>query len=185
MVSWNIRSMRPLSKNGMPARYSNTYKTLVPLAANSAWSPALGPAHLPWLFRKNRLNIGRHKPSRTWFCCRTNQFHRGTRRSGRTRGRIHVHSLVCLPMTRPMLRFMLLPEATDESLRIQVGGTKFVEQFWTQRGWTIRQPAVEKTTDCKDMTEIATEIATGAGILEQYNQAITEVLTGPTCNGEL
>ena len=30
----------------------NAYKTLVPLAANSAWSPALGPAHLPWLFQK-------------------------------------------------------------------------------------------------------------------------------------
>jgi len=30
----------------------NAYSTLVPLAANSPWSPALGPAHLPWLFQK-------------------------------------------------------------------------------------------------------------------------------------
>ena len=30
----------------------NAYRTLVPLAADSPWSPALGPAHLPWLFQK-------------------------------------------------------------------------------------------------------------------------------------
>ncbi|HEU5321836.1 MAG TPA: molybdopterin-dependent oxidoreductase, partial [Methylomirabilota bacterium] len=28
----------------------NAYRTLVPLADNSPWSAALGPAHLPWLF---------------------------------------------------------------------------------------------------------------------------------------
>jgi len=32
----------------------NGYSTLVPLAANSLWSAALGPAHLPWLFQKDQ-----------------------------------------------------------------------------------------------------------------------------------
>ena len=32
----------------------NGYNTLVPLAANSPWSAALGPAHLPWLFQKDQ-----------------------------------------------------------------------------------------------------------------------------------
>ena len=51
----------------------NAFKTLVPLAANSAWSPALGPAHLPWLFQKKAPS---NWPTPTkpdiWFCYRTN-----------------------------------------------------------------------------------------------------------------
>ena len=40
----------------------NAYKTLVPLAADSAWSPALGLAHLPWLFQKKQPE---HWPKQT------------------------------------------------------------------------------------------------------------------------
>ena len=32
----------------------NAYKTLMPLVSDSPWSPALGPAHLPWLFLKTQ-----------------------------------------------------------------------------------------------------------------------------------
>ena len=47
---------------------------------------------------------------------------------------------------------LLLPEATDlESLQmIKVGGTKFVEQFWTARGVVLRQPAVEPQGEARD-----------------------------------
>ena len=88
----------------------NAYKTLVPLAANSAWSPALGPAHLPWLFPEKPPE---HWPAPTkpdiWFCYRTNpaRFHRGTRRrwpnawpSFRSQSRLPT------PMTRPITSLM-------------------------------------------------------------------------------
>ncbi len=39
----------------------NAYQTLVPLANNSPWSAALGPAHLPWLFSMIRPNPGRRR----------------------------------------------------------------------------------------------------------------------------
>ncbi|MAI12146.1 MAG: molybdopterin oxidoreductase [Rhodospirillaceae bacterium TMED167] len=156
----------------------NAYRTLVPLAANSAWSPALGPAHLPWLFQKKPPE---HWPTPTkpdiWFCYRTNPAISSWNAPEVAERVAEFPFTVSFAYTYDETNHfadLLLPEATDlESLQlIQVGGTKFVEQFWTQQGWTIRQPAVENTTDCMDMSDIATEIATRAGILEQYNHAL-------------
>ncbi|NQV55207.1 MAG: molybdopterin-dependent oxidoreductase, partial [Rhodospirillales bacterium] len=51
----------------------NAYRTLVPLVGNSAWSPALGPAHLPWLFQKKApANWPTPTKPDIWFCYRTN-----------------------------------------------------------------------------------------------------------------
>ena len=68
----------------------------------------------------------------------------------------------------------LLPEATDlESLQlIRIGSTKFIEQFWNQQGWAVRQPVVDPVVDARDMTDIATELARRTGLLAPYNQAI-------------
>ena len=63
------------SKNGWNPKpgIRNAYDSLVPLAANGPWSPALGPAHLPWLFQKEQPE---NWPTATkpdiWFCYRTN-----------------------------------------------------------------------------------------------------------------
>jgi phenylacetyl-CoA:acceptor oxidoreductase len=69
---------------------------------------------------------------------------------------------------------VLLPDATDlESLQLmRVGTTKTVEQFWKHQGWAIRQPVGDKVVDCRDMTDISTELARRVGILEEYNEAI-------------
>ena len=68
----------------------------------------------------------------------------------------------------------LLPEATGlESLQlIRIGSTTFIEQFWNQQGWAVRQPVVDPVVDARDMTDIATELARRTGLLERYNQAI-------------
>ena len=51
----------------------NAYKMLVPLAANSPWSAALGPAHLPWLFQKDPPKPWtRQTLPDMWICYRTN-----------------------------------------------------------------------------------------------------------------
>lgn len=69
---------------------------------------------------------------------------------------------------------VLLPECTDiESTQlIRIGGSKFIEQFWDHEGFALRQPAVKPAGDTRDFTEIATELAVRAGLLEKYNEAI-------------
>ncbi len=81
---------------------------------------------------------------------------------------------------------ILLPEATDlESLQlIQIGKTKFTEQFWKYQGWAVRQPAVDYQVDCKDMTNIATELASRVGILDEYITAINKGAAGARLFGE-
>jgi phenylacetyl-CoA:acceptor oxidoreductase len=69
---------------------------------------------------------------------------------------------------------VLLPEATDiESLQLsRIGSTGSGENFWHHQGWAIRQAAVAPAGECRDMTDIATELAKRAGILRRYNEAI-------------
>ena len=156
----------------------NAYRTLVPLAADSAWSAALGPAHLPWLFQKKPPENWPvpTKPD-IWFCYRTNPAISSWNAPEVAERVAEFPFVVAFAYTHDETNHfadILLPEATDlESLQlIQVGGTKYVEQFWTQQGWTIRQPAVDKTVDSMDMTDIATELAYRTGIIEGYNRAI-------------
>ena len=156
----------------------NAYKTLVPLAANSAWSAALGPAHLPWLFQKKPpSNWPKPTKPELWFCYRTNPAISSWNAPEVAERISEFPFTVSFAYTHDETNHfadILLPEATDlESLQlIQVGGTKFVEQFWTQQGWTLRQPAVEQKLNTMDMTQISTEIAHRAGILKEYNNAI-------------
>ena len=156
----------------------NAYRTLVPLAANSAWSPALGPAHLPWLFQKQPpKNWPVPTKPDIWFCYRTNPAISSWNAPEVAERVAEFPYVVAFAYTHDETNHfadILLPENTDlESLQlIQLGGTKFVEQLWTQQGWTIRQPAAENTVDSMDMTDIATELAKRAGILEPYNNAI-------------
>jgi phenylacetyl-CoA:acceptor oxidoreductase len=69
---------------------------------------------------------------------------------------------------------VLLPDATDlEGLQlIRIGGTKYVEQFWDQQGFALRQPVVAMRGQARDFTDIATELARRTGVLDKYNAAI-------------
>jgi phenylacetyl-CoA:acceptor oxidoreductase len=168
------------SKDGWQSRphIRNAYRTLVPLVANSPWSPALGPAHLPWLFQKSPPD---HWPEPTtpevWFCYRTNPAISSWNAPEVAERVAEFPFVVAFAYTRDETNHMadiLLPEATDlESLQlIQIGSTKFIEQLWKHEGWAIRQPAVEPVVDCRDMTDIATELAHRAGLIKEYNAAI-------------
>ncbi len=162
----------------------NAYRTLVPLVANSPWSPALGPAHLPWLFLRQPPE---HWPPPTipeiWFTYRTNPAISSWNTREVTEQMARFPFVVSFAYTRDETNHMadiLLPEATDlESLQLmQIGNTKFVEQLWRHEGWAIRQPAVAPVVDCMDMSAIATEIARRAGLLPQYNAAINRGAAG-------
>ena len=168
----------------------NAYRTLVPLAADSPWSAALGPAHLPWLFQKKPpANWPKPTTPEIWFNYRTNPAISSWHAPEVAERVAEFPFVVSFAYTRDETNHMadiLLPEATDlESLQlIQIGNTKFIEQFWKHQGWAIRQPAVEPVVDCMDMTDIATELARRTGLTEAYNAAINRGAAGMKLSGD-
>ena len=162
----------------------NGYNTLVPLAADSPWSAALGPAHLPWLFQKKQPeNWPKQTNPDMWICYRTNpsiSHWNGPEIAKRIAEFPFVVAFAYTDDETNHFADVLLPEATDlEGMQlIRIGGTKFVQQYWEHHGWAIRQPVAEPVTDIMDMTDIATELATRVGILEEYNSAINRGAAG-------
>lgn len=162
----------------------NGYRTLVPLSANSPWSAALGPAHLPWLFQKEQPKAW---PKQTlpdmWICYRTNPAISSWQAPEVARRIAEFPFTVAFAYTLDETNFMadvLLPDATDlESLQLsRIGGTGSGEQFWKHRGWAIRQPAVENVTDSMDMSDIGAELAVRCGLLDQFNAAVNRGSAG-------
>ncbi len=156
----------------------NAHRTLVPLVGDSAWSQALGPTHLAWMFLKEAPPHWR-RPSAPdlWFVFRSNpaiSFWNSDRL---------VETIATMPFVVAFaytldetnhMADILLPEATDleGTQLIRIGGTKFVEQHWQHQGVALRQPAVAPRGDARDFTWIATELAQRCELLEQYNAAI-------------
>ena len=143
----------------------NAYRTLVPLADNSPWSAALGPAHLPWLFMDSPPE---HWPAPTmpdvWIIYRTNPAVSNWETGRIERGLERFPFVAAFAYTQDETNWyadLLLPEATDlESLQLyRVGGTKYIEQYWQHTGWALRQPAVASPCDTRDLTDVATELA--------------------------
>ncbi len=167
----------------------NAYRTLVPLAGHSPWSAALGPAHLPWLFqRKPPAPWPAQSKPELWFVYRTNPAISSWEAPEVAKRVAELPFVVAFAYTHDETNHMadiLLPEATDlESLQLmQVGGTKFIEQFWTHHGWAVRQPAATSPVDCRDMTDIATALAERTGLLKEYNEAINRGAAGIRLKG--
>ncbi len=158
----------------------NAYKTLVPLVSDSPWSAALGPAHLPWLFQKEPpKNWPKPTKPDLWFCYKTNpaiSSWNAPEVAERVAEFPFTVAFAYTPDETNHMADIILPDSTDlESLQIiQLGSTKFVEQFWKDEGYTIRQPVGDKVVDSMDMTDISTEIANRSGLLKEYNVAINK-----------
>jgi phenylacetyl-CoA:acceptor oxidoreductase len=156
----------------------NAYRTLVPLAGNSPWSAALGPAHLPWLFMDSPPE---HWPAPTlpdvWIIYRTNPAVSNWETGRIERGLERFPFVAAFAYTQDETNWyadLLLPEATDlESLQLyRIGGTKYTEQYWRHTGWALRQPAAASPCDVRDLTDIATELAARTGLLKEYLGAL-------------
>jgi phenylacetyl-CoA:acceptor oxidoreductase len=156
----------------------NAYKTLVPLVSDSPWSPALGPAHLPWLFLKTQpKNFPRVTVPDIWFCYRTNPAISSWNAPQVANELAKFPFIVAFAYTEDETNHfadVLLPESTDlESLQlIRIGGTKFNQNFWHHEGWTLRAQPIEPVNDTRDMSDIATELARQGGLLKEYVEAI-------------
>ncbi len=162
----------------------NAYRMMVPLAANSPWSAALGPAHLPWLFQKTPPeNWPEQNIPEMWICYRTNPAISSWDAPEVADRIAEFPFTVAFAYTHDETNHMadvLLPDATDlESLQLsRVGGTGSGEQYWKHAGWAIRQPVVEPVADCMDMTDIGTELSRRIGLLPEYNAAINRGSAG-------
>jgi len=168
------------SQNGWKRnpKIRNAFDSLVPLAANSPWSPALGPAHLPWLFLKQPpKKLPKTTYPEVWINYRTNPAISSWETGELTKRLSEFPFIISFAYTRDETNHMadvLLPDATDlESLQLmQIGNTKFIEQLWRAEGWAIRQPVADPVVDCRDMTDISTELCRRLGLLKEYNEAI-------------
>jgi phenylacetyl-CoA:acceptor oxidoreductase len=159
-------------------RIRNAYQTLVPLAADSPWSPALGPAHLPWLFLDDPPAPW---PAPTvpdvWIIYRTNPAISNWDTGRIERDLERFPFVAAFAYTQDETNWyadLLLPEATDlESLQLyRIGGTKYIEQYWEHTGWALRQPVVAAPCDTRDLTDVATELAARTGLLPAYLAAL-------------
>ena len=171
-----------------PSRHA--HRTLVPLAANSPWSQALGPTHLAWMMQKQGFD---HLPEPTrpdvWFVYRTNPAISFWDTGAVSDAMARFPFTVCFAYTRDETNHMadiLLPECTDlEGLQlIRIGGSKYVEQFWEHQGFALRDPAIEPQGQSRDFTWIATELAKRTGLLKEYNGAINRGAAGVRLHGE-
>jgi phenylacetyl-CoA:acceptor oxidoreductase len=184
--------MNPTDKASWSPRPNirNAYKTMVPLVGNGAWSQALGPTHFSWMFLDG---TPKGLPTVTfpdvWFVYRTNpaiSFWDTAALGGKI---ARFPFVVAMAYTRDETNHfadILLPDATDlEGLQlIRIGGTKYVEQFWDQQGFALRQPAVEMRGQARDFTDISTELARRCGILDRYNAAINKGAGGVALKNE-
>jgi len=163
----------------------NMHRMLVPLAGNfGAWSQALGPTHLAWMFQ-NEVPEGIQPPTQPeiWFAYRTNPAISfwDTPHVAETMARFPF--TVCfgfVPDETNHMADIVLPEATDleATQLIRLGKTKFVEQYSLHQGWVLRQPAVAPQGDARDFTWISTEIARRTGLLADYNASINRGAAG-------
>jgi phenylacetyl-CoA:acceptor oxidoreductase len=162
----------------------NAYKTLVPLVSDSPWSPALGPAHLPWLFQKEQpKNWPRTDPPDMWICYRTNPAISSWNAPEVANRLAEFPFIVAFTYTMDETNHfadILLPESTDlESTQlIRLGGTKFIENYWHHEGWVIRQQAIKPLHDTQDISDVATRFALEAGILDEYITAVNNGAAG-------
>jgi phenylacetyl-CoA:acceptor oxidoreductase len=172
--------LNPTAKDAWQAapHVRNAYRTLVPLADDSPWSAALGPAHLPWLFLDDPPQAW-PAPTRpdVWIIYRTNPAISNWETGRIERGLEHFPFIAAFAYTQDETNWyadLLLPEAGDlESLQLyRVGGTKYIEQYWRHTGWALRQPVVTPPLDTRDLTDVATELAARTGLLDAYLAAL-------------
>jgi phenylacetyl-CoA:acceptor oxidoreductase len=165
----------------------NLHQSLVPIVGhNAAWSQALGPTQLAWMFQQERpadWNMPTPTFPELWIVYRSNPAISfwDTKKLAEIVARFPF--MVAFAYTVDETNYMadlLLPEATDlESTQmIRMGSTKYMEQFWDYRGVVLRQGAVAPQGEARDFTWIATELAKRTGLLTPYVEAINRGVSG-------
>ncbi len=184
-----VQYFNPTSKEEWQVSPStrNLHQTLVPIVGrNGAWSQALGPTQLAWMFQNERpddWSMPMPTLPEVWLVYRSNPSISfwDTRHLAEVAAKFPF--MACFAYTVDETNYMadvLLPEATDlESTQmIRMGGTKYMEQFWDHKGVTLRAKAVEPQGEARDFTWITTELARRTGLLDKYVKAINKGISG-------
>lgn len=167
----------------------NAHRTLIPIVGNSAWSQALGPTHLAWLFlRETPPDWPKPTKPEVWFAFRTNPAISFWETASLSETMASMPFIVSFAYTQDETNHMadiLLPDATDlESTQLtRLGGTKFVEQHWHHQGVALRQPAVEPLGEARDFTWISAELARRTGLIDSYTASLNRGATGFPLSG--
>ena len=184
-----VQHFNPTAKDDWMASPAtrNLHQSLVPIVGhNAAWSQALGPTQLAWMFQDARPDDWT-MPEPTfpelWIVFRSNPAISFWDTATLSRIAARFPFMVAFAYTideTNALADLLLPEATDlESTQlIRMGGTKYMEQFWDHRGVVLRQAAVAAQGDARDFTWISTELARRTGRLGAYVEAINRGVAG-------
>ncbi len=182
-----LNKLNPTEKNTWVKKPTgrNAHRTLVPLSGNAgAWSQALGPTHLAWMFQNmTPENWPTSTKPEIWIAYRTNPAISFWDTHALSATMANFPFTVCFAFTRDETNHMadiLLPDATDleGTQLIRLGKTKYMEQYWQHQGFVLRQPAVKPQGEARDMTAVATELAQRTGLLEAYNAAINRGACG-------
>ena len=181
-----LNRLNPTEKNTWIKKPAvrNAHRTLVPLSGNGPWSQALGPTHLAWMFQNvTPDNWPVATKPEIWIAYRTNPAISFWDTHALSATMANFPFTVCFAFTRDETNHMadiLLPDATDleGTQLIRLGKTKYMEQYWKHQGYVLRQPVVAPRGEAKDMTWVATELATRTGLLEEYNAAINRGACG-------
>ena len=182
-----LNKLNPTEKNTWVKKPTgrNAHRTLVPLSGNAgAWSQALGPTHLAWMFQNmTPENWPTATKPEIWIAYRTNPAISFWDTHALSETMANFPFTVCFAFTRDETNHMadiLLPDATDleGTQLIRLGKTKYMEQYWQHQGFVLRQPAVTPQGEARDMTAVATELAQRTGRLEAYNAAINRGACG-------
>ena len=184
--------MNPTTKDQWVSRSAtrHSHQTLVPLAANSPWSAALGPTHLAWMQQEEGFkNLPEPTKPDVWFVYRTNPAISFWDTKQLSKSMAKFPFTVCFAYTHDETNYMadiLLPECTDlEGLQlIRIGGSKYIEQFWDYQGFALRDPASKPMGEARDFSWISTQLAARTGLLEKYNSAINNGAAGVPLTGE-
>ena len=183
--------MNPTDKDDWISRPTarSAHRTLVPLAADSAWSQALGPTHLAWMMLSEDFEQLPRDAARRLVRLPHQSGHLvlGHEAVGETMAKFPF--IVCFAYTRDETNHIadvLLPDCTDlEGLQLlRIGGTKYVEQFWDHQGFALREPRCTPQGEARDFTWIATELARRTGLLKEYNAAINRGAAGVKLSGQ-
>jgi hypothetical protein len=177
--------MNPTDKATWAARpkVRNAHDVMVPLSASSPWSTALGPTHFSWMFQKESPENWPRSPRPTSGSATapTPRSRSGTPRSCPAHRRVPLHRRLRLPPRRDQphggraaaREHRHREHAADPHRRQQVH-----RAVLGPRGLRPAPARRETAGQTRDFTDIATELAAQAGLLEKYNEAINRGAAG-------
>lgn len=173
-----------------PFKTRASYAELVPLVCNTGWSPFLAPVPHAWMWLKESpQNWPKPTYPDMWLIYRANPNVSMYFTDLMKEETAKFPFIVSIGYTIDETNWhadVILPDHTDlEGIQLfRVGPSVHSEAYWDEYGFALRQPGVKPPCNTIDPTDLATELAERAGILNAYHEAINSgILLGVRLQG--